>query len=1138
MGYSNIHYNPYFFHYMNIGFIGDVHLNAGRRHSQYNGVNVYKTVLGALDQAVDLIPSDDIYFLGDIFDKYSHYDQEVIDFISWIKNHPNKKFFTITGNHDTSKKKFWDVEYNTYNVLRIVEEACDNFHIIDLNKDSDFSYGIYPKQKVRVFGLPYFEYESEFLSALNHVASTSASLKEDGWKTVLLMHQNLEGHVRLSTLKPSDPLFSQFDLVINGHLHKPQWVKKNRFLLQGSLITSTKSDESTEHKNVSVLNLDTFKLRRRYLKGLPIFVYYKEGETLKLEDKNNFVIWEREKKQVEKIEISQEKFSKLPYKKILNGYLEEHDIDPKLLKNLDLKTLDTDVDNAHIDLEFIEIEIEGFGSYVNPTSYKLDNEGITWIRGLPGSGKSTIFKAINWALEGRYYNKENAFADPTSKDDWAELSSTGFRGCRVQLVFKRNGVEHLLIRHRGFKGESLGKKGKNYVHLYKKKNGAYEYINLDQMYEGQFDDIHAALSRNNSKILKYLGLNASMLKYTMVVSPEYFDLISMKQSDVRQVFYSLIDLSWVDELDKQLYDKQKLSESESKELDHSKEVLQTEIKGLTDRIEDHKESYAKDKKEHAAKVKEYTKKHKELTKKRTKYLETIKEQGECIKNYDVDRMGWFEQKYPDEEAKLNRLKLDIDNITAQLNELIEERNAIDIPEENLDDLNSLLNVLKSDRNKQASQDNADSIKSDLIIEQAKKNTLEGEIVDVRVQLSQANAEIKRLTAEVGQEFHTCPTCGQDVSNSGDYIEHHKRHIENLSDELRNHETNKVTLEKALNQTSAHLQEVKDHITKLKGDLDNMKDVYQKFTNEITAVENDIKLKKQAIKSTTDQYTSLSNKINRLQDRIIRKKHDVDELTASFEDIDYLKANFSAYKSCHMKLVAAKRLMKETDSTYELVSSELKELESNVPNKDKIKELTQKRKSLLSEEKSLQKNIDKLGVIVNELTTLRRQVFHARGIKPYAISFYLDYLNDVCAEYAEIAGLQLRTDINESGNFEFKVIIDNTVLDGRELSKGWTTFSNLVLLGGLTRMREINVMSNLLAVDEPFSTVPEESTPVIMNLVRKMAYNKSLHVIAHSSMLESENARFIDVIGGIVKVKRRKWDGGIRYINTPAVSTFS
>lgn len=1120
---------------MHIGFIGDVHLNAGRRHSQYNGINIYKTLLGALDQARNLIPSDEIYFLGDIFDKYSHYDEEVIDFIKWVQTHPNTNFYTITGNHDTSKKKFWNVEYNKYNVLHIVEKACPNFHIIDINKGDLTSYGIYNKEKVRIFGLPYFEYESEFLNALKYVAQVSSDLRKDGWKTVLLMHQNLEKYIRLSTIQHNDLLFSNFDLTINGHIHSPQWVLKDKFLLQGSLITSTKSDESSEKKNVSVLNLSTFKLQRKTLQGLPEFKYYKQGDDVKNEDRNNFIIWEADSKVVTIAAQKQESFNNLPYREILDSFCEQNMVDKNLLNNLELSVLDSEVDNAHIDLKFKEITIEGFGSYVNPVTYDLSTDGITWIRGLPGSGKSTIFKAFNWALEGRYYNKENAFADPTSKESWASLSSTGYRGCRVQLSFTRNGEEHLIIRHRNFKGESLGKKGKNYVHIYKRVDDKWEYINLDKMYEGEFDAIHAALSRNNDKIMKYLGINPDMIKYTMIVSPEYFDLISKKQADVRDVFYSLIDLSWIDDLDKQLYTKLKDAEKEQQEIKHKKDILETELEGVVARIDDQEKSYTIEMNRYDAQNKSLQAQKDIIDEKCKLYKETIKAQSKYLKQHDVARMGWYEQKYPQDKERLERLESQLDSLIDQKQDFQQELDSIEAPvidEKVHYDAVHALEIKRPDINK------IRDVNQLLTEDESNRSTYGINLSKKSTKLEYLKAEHNKLLAEFGNTYSVCPTCGTDISNAGeDYRKHIEKHLKALGEKVNDNERKQQELQLSIDSITKSLEIANERIELNKGRLREFSTERDAIDAKISKLKADFRAKKSETDAVKQRVVTTRARLDKLVALIESKTKEIVQLKESFKDVPKLAQDFSAYKSCHLKLVRAEKALKDSDSVLKVVKDQLNLLRSGKPTKKNITELKKRQTYLNKNIRSLHINLTNIEQLVGELHTLKKTTFHARGIKPFAISFYLDYLNSACAPFAEIAGIKLTTSLNDSGNFEFTVVIDDTTMDGKELSKGWTTFSNLVLLGGLTQMREINVMSNILGVDEPFSTVPEESVPTIMNLIRNMSYNKCLHVIAHSSMLEAQNARFIDVIGGISKVKRTLPDGSIKQVNIPSVSSF-
>ena len=48
---------------------------------------------------------------------------------------------------------------------------------------------------------------------------------------------------------------------------------------------------------------------------------------------------------------------------------------------------------------FTSLSLDGFGPHVKPCTYNFSN-GITFITGDNGSGKSTIFDAIQWVLFG------------------------------------------------------------------------------------------------------------------------------------------------------------------------------------------------------------------------------------------------------------------------------------------------------------------------------------------------------------------------------------------------------------------------------------------------------------------------------------------------------------------------------------------------------------------------------------------------------------------------------------------------------------------------------------------------------------------------------------------------------------------
>ena len=52
-------------------------------------------------------------------------------------------------------------------------------------------------------------------------------------------------------------------------------------------------------------------------------------------------------------------------------------------------------------IKFETIEIQGFGSIIEPLIYNLGDVGINIIAGKNGSGKSTIVAALFWVLFGK-----------------------------------------------------------------------------------------------------------------------------------------------------------------------------------------------------------------------------------------------------------------------------------------------------------------------------------------------------------------------------------------------------------------------------------------------------------------------------------------------------------------------------------------------------------------------------------------------------------------------------------------------------------------------------------------------------------------------------------------------------------------
>lgn len=98
-------------------------------------------------------------------------------------------------------------------------------------------------------------------------------------------------------------------------------------------------------------------------------------------------------------------------------------------------------------LVFKEIEIEGFGSFVNRVKIELSGGGLNIIRGRVGSGKTTIPAALIWCLYGVHIkgNKTNILP-------WEEIRNDNYRGCIVVVKFELGGNLYEIIRCKDYKG--------------------------------------------------------------------------------------------------------------------------------------------------------------------------------------------------------------------------------------------------------------------------------------------------------------------------------------------------------------------------------------------------------------------------------------------------------------------------------------------------------------------------------------------------------------------------------------------------------------------------------------------------------------------------------------------------------------
>lgn len=184
-----------------------------------------------------------LLFAGDLFhtpkDVTNKVHGEIHKFFKKTFEKNSVSFIAIDGNHDMSEKNTL-----THIATSHLEafEGHNNF-IRLYNSYTDLSGGFV------VYGIPYYEYESHLIQKIKE-ANKLRKRNLTKSKNILMLHGNAPGAVNpqgheIEESKLPLKILKDWDLVLMGHIHKPQKIAKNIFML-GSDIHQTRADEGCE----------------------------------------------------------------------------------------------------------------------------------------------------------------------------------------------------------------------------------------------------------------------------------------------------------------------------------------------------------------------------------------------------------------------------------------------------------------------------------------------------------------------------------------------------------------------------------------------------------------------------------------------------------------------------------------------------------------------------------------------------------------------------------------------------------------------------------------------------------------------------------------------------------------------------
>lgn len=262
-------------------------------------------------------------FCGDLFHKPEMSENELMDLLSENKYGFTDEFglkhiYAISGNHDMSKTNSIDKPSPSW--VKFLDSIgylyCIDFDSTEITKG------------VMVYGIPYLDHNIGLNDYIKKVELDKTK------KNILMLHSDYPGAkdndgMEIGSVENLNiNLLSKFDLVLMGHIHKPQRLSKKVYML-GAPLHQRRTDRGS--KLGCYLIYEDLTLEFKHLKGFPEFIDVESEDQVK-DDGNYYTVIKKPLEVSEKTykTISKE-FSK---KKIVRLYLKNQGIKDKSKKKV------------------------------------------------------------------------------------------------------------------------------------------------------------------------------------------------------------------------------------------------------------------------------------------------------------------------------------------------------------------------------------------------------------------------------------------------------------------------------------------------------------------------------------------------------------------------------------------------------------------------------------------------------------------------------------------------------------------------------------------------------------------------------------------------------------------------------------
>ncbi len=268
-----------------------------------------------------------LLFTGDLIHNEKAIDNKVLSYLSVMLSPQltNTIIWAISGNHDMSEKN--TVDHGSPSYISSLENLAPHaIQCLDF-KVKEFS-------DIRVFGIPYLTGNKGLIKTLKGYIPQA---KDDRYN-ILMLHTDLPGatdafgHVIDEVENMRTKYFKHFDLVIDGHIHKPQKFSKNTYIL-GAPYQQTRSEKGLD---LGYWEIYSDAKPKKIKLGLPKFIDIEEGQPIP-EDGHFYTVIPKPRELFQGAKFD----AKLDRVKLAKKYLEHTEVKEKHFKKALIKVLNS-----------------------------------------------------------------------------------------------------------------------------------------------------------------------------------------------------------------------------------------------------------------------------------------------------------------------------------------------------------------------------------------------------------------------------------------------------------------------------------------------------------------------------------------------------------------------------------------------------------------------------------------------------------------------------------------------------------------------------------------------------------------------------------------------------------------------------